>query len=82
MRAAGRNPYGYNYDITNSSSEIKEKYANLQAGEEDANADVSIAGRLMLKRIHGKLAFFILQDAEGQIQLYLDKARLPDTFQV
>ena len=34
---------------------------------------VSIAGRVMAKRVMGKIAFFTISDQEGQIQLYLDK---------
>jgi lysyl-tRNA synthetase class 2 len=82
MKAAGVNPYSYKFAPTTNSAAIKQNYEALNPGEEDADADVSVAGRVMMKRIFGKLAFFTLQDAHGQIQLYLDKSRLGDSFQV
>jgi lysyl-tRNA synthetase class 2 len=44
----------------------------LDNGQEE-DFSVSIAGRVMAKRIMGKIAFFTICDQEGQIQLYLDK---------
>eukprot|EP00741_Cyanophora_paradoxa_P007645 tig00001164_g7394.t1 len=57
--------------------------------EEAADGKVmSIAGRVLAKRVFGKLAFFTLQDETGIIQLYLDKTRIdegmesvPDAFE-
>lgn len=43
--------------------------------------EVSIAGRIMIRRVFGKLAFFTLQDETGLIQLYIEKGRLGDQFQ-
>ena len=41
---------------------------------------MSVAGRIMARRVFGKLAFFTLQDDTGIIQLYIDKGRLGDEF--
>lgn len=49
---------------------------HLEDGEEDESADVTVAGRILTRRIFGKLAFFTLQDESGTVQLYLDKKRL------
>lgn len=42
--------------------------------------EVRVAGRIMARRVMGKLAFLRLEDASGSIQLYIDKANL-DAFQ-
>ena len=43
---------------------------------EAANHEVSLAGRMMLKRVMGKASFATLQDASGRIQIYLDKGSI------
>ena len=49
-----------------------QKFDYLENGQEE-EFSVSIAGRVMAKRVMGKIAFFTISDQEGQIQLYLDK---------
>jgi lysyl-tRNA synthetase len=73
----GMNPFAYSYQLTHSSNELQEKYKNLPNSEEDTSAVVSFAGRIMFRRLFGKLIFFTLQDETGTIQLYIEKARLP-----
>lgn len=81
MREAGAEPYGYSYDPTHKATELQVLYeGKLEGGEEDEEADVAVAGRIMAKRVFGKLAFFTLQDESGTIQLHLEKNRLGDTF--
>jgi len=81
MKEAGAEPYAYTYAPTHSSEELKVLYeGKLEGGEEDEEADVAVAGRIMAKRVFGKLAFFTLQDEFGTIQLHLEKNRLGDTF--
>ena len=53
-----------------------EAHDNEQLGEE--RIDVSVAGRMMAKRVMGKAAFVKLQDRSGQIQLRLERDRLDD----
>jgi Lysyl-tRNA synthetase (class II) len=72
LRDLGFNPYGYRWDMTHHAAELQEKYADLAAGEE-VEVIVSVAGRVMNRRVFGKLAFFTLQDETRTIQLYLDK---------
>src|SRR5690606_33088359 len=50
---------------------------DLDAGAE-TGVEVTIAGRLMLKRHQGKLAFGVLQDSSGRIQLFAPAASTPD----
>ena len=73
MLAAGVNPFAYTYKTTHKTTELVAMAAHLANGQEDESSDVSVAGRIMLRRVFGKLAFFTLQDESGQIQLYLEK---------
>ena len=83
MREAGVEPYEYTYRPTHTATELAAMYkGKLEGGEEDETADVAVAGRIMTRRVFGKLAFFTLQDETGTIQLQFDKKRLGDTFQV
>ena len=66
LRDAGKDPYEVEtYDVENYSSEIKDNF------EEYEGKSVSVAGRLMSKRGHGKVGFADLQDSEGRIQLFV-----------
>ena len=80
MQSKGMNPFAYQYHTTHSTHELQELFQGLENGKEDEHAHVSIAGRIMIRRVFGKLAFFTLQDASGTIQLYLDKGRLQEKF--
>lgn len=87
LRQLGMNPYAYHWEITHHAAELQEKFAQLPNAEE-VDLEVAIAGRIVARRVFGKLAFFGLQDETGTIQLYLDKKRidaamaqqLPDAF--
>lgn len=87
LKSLGINPYAYHWETTHHAAQLQEKFADLQAGEE-VDLEVAIAGRIVARRVFGKLAFFSLQDETGTIQLYLDKNRiekvmadqLPDAF--
>jgi OB-fold nucleic acid binding domain len=83
MREAGVEPFAYGFDATRTASQLGVEYdGRLDPGEEDAEADVAVAGRILTRRVFGKLAFFTLQDETGIIQLQFDQNRLGDTFQV
>jgi hypothetical protein len=83
MRTAGVEPFEYSFDVTRTSAQLISEYeGRLEGGEEDEESDVSVAGRIMTRRVFGKLAFFTLQDETGSIQLQFDKKRLGDTFKV
>jgi lysyl-tRNA synthetase class 2 len=75
IKQLGMNPYGYNWKSTHQTAELQEKYAELAAGSE-VDDEVAVAGRILARRVFGKLAFFSLQDETGTIQLYLDKNRI------
>ena len=64
----GKNPYEkVKYDFTANSSSIKENFEKLEGKE------VSVAGRLMSRRIMGKASFSHLSDRDGQIQIYVKR---------
>eukprot|EP00957_Ditylum_brightwellii_P085866 6532465-Ditylum_brightwellii.AAC.1 len=74
-------PYAYSYDPTHTAGELQSLYeGKLDGGEEDVDANVKVAGRIMTKRLFGKLAFFTLQDETGTIQLQMEKKRMGDFF--
>ncbi|MEK6950978.1 MAG: lysine--tRNA ligase [Nanoarchaeota archaeon] len=75
LRAAGLDPYPYTYDPTHQAREINEKYSSLKAGEHTTHK-VTVAGRVLLKRVMGKASFFHLQDQTGKVQLYLQEDTL------
>lgn len=61
LRQLGMNPYAYHGELTHHAAELQEKFADLPSGEE-IDVEVAVAGRIMARRVFGKLAFFTLQD--------------------
>jgi lysyl-tRNA synthetase class 2 len=81
MREVNIEPFAYTYNVTTSTSKLVADYdGKLEPGEEDELSDVAIAGRILTRRVFGKLAFFTLQDESGIVQLQFDKQRLGNTF--
>ena len=85
LQADGKDPFKITtYDQTYHTQEIKDKFEDL-CGEQDAEgnytkepATVSIAGRMMFKRVMGKASFANLQDRDGRIQIYVSRNDLGD----
>jgi lysyl-tRNA synthetase, class II len=75
LREAGVNPYPYTFNKTHNAIDITKKYDELKK-EEKTKAEVTVAGRIMLKRVMGKASFFTIQDQSGKIQLYLSQETL------
>lgn len=70
LRDAGIDPYpAAEYKVNATSRDIKEKFDD----SETEHRNVSIAGRIMGRRIMGNASFVELQDSEGRIQLYLSR---------
>ena len=78
MRDAGAEPYAYVYDPNRTASQLSQEYeGRLEPGQEDEECEeIAVAGRIMARRVFGKLAFYTLQDETGTIQLQFDKKRL------
>jgi len=66
----GVNPYPFFFDVTATSEKLKNT-TGLIAQPPDTAERVSLAGRVMTRRIMGKAAFFNLQDSHGTIQIYI-----------
>jgi len=85
LAALGQGPYALGFEPSHRNASLQVQYADLANGQEVPDA-VAVAGRVMTRRVMGKLAFFTLADESGSIQLYLDRASLeaanPDNPQV
>ncbi|MBR9700569.1 lysine--tRNA ligase [Candidatus Woesearchaeota archaeon] len=81
LRKLDIEPYPYSYDQTHHAAEIKTLFAKLQE-EESSGESVSIAGRLMLFRDMGKIAFGQIQDETGRIQIMCRKNILGDSYKL
>jgi lysyl-tRNA synthetase class 2 len=67
----------YRYDKTHSAADVQGAFGDLEPGTE-TDTVVSVAGRLMLRRVQGKLAFGTLQDSTGRIQLFASAQGTPE----
>ena len=66
LQAEGKDPFVITkYNVTHHSMEIKDNYDTLEGKE------VSVAGRMMFKRVMGKASFCNIQDLQGNIQSYV-----------
>ena len=66
LQEAGKDPFKITkYDVTSHSRDIKEGYEQMEG------KNVSIAGRIMQKRVMGKASFCNIQDLKGNIQCYV-----------
>jgi len=77
LRKAGINPYPNKYERKDLASELHEKYKSLKA-EQKTKDKAKIAGRLMVIRDMGKIAFATLLDSKGTIQIVLQDKETPD----
>ncbi len=69
LRKMGIEPYpAAEFKVTGHTKEIKENFT-----DEGEQRNVSIAGRIMSRRIMGKASFMELQDADGRIQVYVSR---------
>ena len=73
LRGTGREPYAYSFARSHTAGELQALHADLPSGESRPEARVSVAGRVLARRVMGKLAFCKLADASGSIQLYVDR---------
>ena len=75
LQANGKNPFQITkYDVTNHSMEIKNAFDEFEGKE------VSLAGRMMSKRVMGKASFCSIQDLQGSIQAYVARDNLGEEF--
>ena len=75
LQKEGKNPFDITkYDRTDYAKEIVENF------KEDEERTVSVAGRIMTKRVMGKASFFNLQDETGKIQVYISLNDVEDKY--
>lgn len=74
----GINPYPNEYVVTHTSQQIIDDPSLERSDDHQNTTQVSIAGRLMTRRVMGKAAFFNLQDSSGTIQVYLRRDDITD----
>ena len=74
LQENGKDPFQITkYDVTNHSTDIKDDFDAFEGKE------VSIAGRMMFKRVMGKASFCNIQDLKGSIQVYIARDEIcPD----
>ena len=66
LQESGKDPFVITkYDVTHHSQEIKDNYEELE------DKEVTVAGRMMSKRVMGKASFCNVQDLQGGIQCYV-----------
>ena len=69
FREMGVAPFGHRFEVSAYAVPLKEKYDYLEEDGE-SEEEVTIAGRLMAIRGHGKASFSVLNDRTGNIQIY------------
>ncbi|HJB15958.1 MAG TPA: lysine--tRNA ligase [Candidatus Blautia excrementipullorum] len=73
LQANGKDPFQIvKYDVSHHSQDIKDHFAELE------NQTVTVAGRMMSKRVMGKASFCHVQDLKGTIQSYVARDSLGD----
>jgi len=71
LQEKGKDPFVITkFDVSNHSDEITDKFEELEGKE------VTIAGRIMTKRLMGKASFCHIQDRNGQVQSYVRKDQI------
>jgi lysyl-tRNA synthetase class 2 len=82
LKSKGIDPFPYTYDQTHWAADLITKYTELKEGEESSET-ISVAGRIMTKRGHGKASFAHLQDQTGRIQIYAKQDLIgPDKYEI
>ena len=73
LQEAGKNPFKIEkYIKTHHSKQVKDNFEKLEGSE------VSLAGRIMSMRGHGKASFIDIQDEQGRIQVYVRQDAIGD----
>ena len=69
FEAKGVAPFGHRFEVSHHAKDVLEQFVHLE-GEEESSEEITIAGRLMAIRGHGKASFSVLMDRSGRIQIY------------
>src|SRR5712691_7348633 len=79
-RARGINPFGGRFPVTHWAGQLQSRFAKASEEELRSAGPMSLAGRAMAMRHHGKTCFAALRDQSGQIQLYARADVLGDQY--
>lgn len=80
LRGLGIDPFGKKYERDAMAGEILAQYDPLTKEElDEKQVEVSVAGRIMAKRVMGKASFAHIQDLSGKIQLYVRQDSVPES---
>jgi len=79
LRKMGIEPYPYRFEKTHTTMDVRRKYEEtLKVGEVEEDEKLSVAGRVMSIRHHGKSSFFHIKDSTGRVQIYINKQAVGD----
>lgn len=80
LATAGLDPYGSRFDgvVANADIRAKTEELGIEAGQTHDTQRARAAGRVVLRRVMGKLAFLTIRDSSGDLQIGLSKAKIGD----
>jgi lysyl-tRNA synthetase class 2 len=81
LRAKGIEPFARRFDPDATLAEVRDRHADLAAGQETTDR-VRVAGRIVLLRRHGGSSFATLRDATGDLQLFLRRDELGEGYEL
>ena len=76
LRKRGVEPFAYRYSVSHSSGAARCLFESAEGAGKSESESVSIAGRILSVRTHGKISFVDIADREGRIQLFLRQNEL------
>jgi lysyl-tRNA synthetase, class II len=76
LRGKGIEPFALNFRKTADAADLHAKFDGIEPGQETGERH-ALAGRVVLARRHGKLAFLVVRDRSGDIQLFCSEDLLP-----
>ncbi len=82
IRSEGVNPYANRFPVSHRLGEISEKFSSFSKEEleEEKENSYTVAGRILAKRLQGKVIFMDLRDGTGQIQLFVRQKDLGEEY--
>jgi lysyl-tRNA synthetase class 2 len=78
MRARGEDPYPVRFDRSHTLGEVREQWETQLETGATSDEVVRVAGRVVSRRVQGKLVFAGLRDSTGSLQLFVNKSELGD----
>ncbi|HVP11198.1 MAG TPA: lysine--tRNA ligase [Phycisphaerae bacterium] len=78
---SGHAPYGARFEkvVANADIRARAEQSGLQPGQIDESTSIRAAGRIMLRRVMGKLAFLTIRDSTGDLQIGISLARVGES---